>query len=90
MTISTGSFLSRAASAPFLKGKWKLILYKTNTDLDPKFELFNLSKDISEAKNVAGEYPEIVSELRGLMDSARTPAECKTFKFASERKMQKK
>lgn len=83
-------FFEQGGKRAILKGKWKLILYKTNTDLDPKFELFNLSKDISEAKNVAGQYPEIVSELRGLMDSARTPAECKTFKFASERKMQKK
>ena len=83
-------FFEKGGKRAILKDKWKLILYDTNTELNPRFELFNVSKDISEAKNVASQYPEVVSELRGLMESARTPAEFKTFKLASERQAQKK
>jgi arylsulfatase A len=83
-------FFEAGGKRAILKDQWKLILYKTNTDLDPKFELFNLSKDQGETKNVASQYPEMVTELRGLMDNAHTPAESKFFKLASELKSKKK
>ena len=78
-------FFERGGKRAILKDKWKLILYKTNTDLDPRLELFDLSRDISENKNVASQHPEVISELRKLMDSARTPAENSQFKLAAER-----
>jgi arylsulfatase A-like enzyme len=78
-------FFERGGKRAILKDKWKLILYKTNTDLDPRLELFDLSRDMSETKNVASQHPEVISELRKLMDSARTPAENSQFKLAAER-----
>ena len=78
-------FFERGGKRAILKGKWKLILYKTNTDLDPRLELFDLSRDIGETKNVASQHPEVISELRKLMDSAHSPAEHKQFKLAAER-----
>jgi arylsulfatase A len=78
-------FFERGGKRAILKDKWKLILYKTNTDLDPRLELFDLSRDKSETKNVASQHPEVVSDLRKLMDSARTPAENSQFKLAAER-----
>jgi arylsulfatase A len=78
-------FFERGGKRAILKDKWKLILYKTNTDLDPRVELFDLSRDMSETKNVASQHPEVISELRKLMDSARTPAENSQFKLAAER-----
>jgi len=83
-------FFEMGGKRAILKGKWKLILYKTNSDLNPRVELFDLSQDMSEKKSVADAYPEVVSELRTLMESVRTPAECKQFKLATERKHKKK
>ena len=45
------------------KGKWKLIYLHT----DRKLELYDLSNDISEAKNVAENYPEVTRELASLL-----------------------
>ena len=66
-------------------GKWKLILYQTNTDLNPKMELFDLEADIAESKDLSAQFPEKISALLKIMDKAHSPAENKTFKFASER-----
>ena len=38
-------------------------------------ELYDLSKDIGEEKNVAEQNPEVVKELMDLMNSARTESE---------------
>jgi arylsulfatase A-like enzyme len=78
-------FFEMGGKRAILRGDWKLILYKTNTDLNPKAELFNLAQDESEQKNVADQYPEVVSKLRALMDKARTPADFPHFKIAAER-----
>ena len=43
-------------------GKWKLRRVKKNT------ELYDLEADISEKKNLAGEHPEIVKRLAGMME----------------------
>ncbi len=43
-------------------GKWKLRRVKK------KIELYDLEADISEKKNLAGEHPEIVERLAGLME----------------------
>lgn len=83
-------FFERGGKRAILKGKWKLIFYQTNTALDPRMELFDLSRDMGEKNNVAAQHPEIVSELRKLMDAARTPSEHPSFKLAAERKQAKK
>ncbi|MEM9399152.1 MAG: arylsulfatase [Verrucomicrobiota bacterium] len=66
------------------KGDWKLIKYDTNINLEPRTELFNLAKDISEQNNLVQQYPEMVSELRKLMEQAHEPAESDRFKLAAE------
>ncbi len=77
-------FFEQGGKRAIIKGKWKLIFYQTNSEPNPRVELFDLSQDVSEKRNVAGQYPEVVSELSALMESARTPAECKLFKLAAE------
>jgi arylsulfatase A-like enzyme len=76
--------LSTGGKRAIIKGKWKLIFYKTNSELNPRVELFDLSQDVSEKRNVADQYPKVVSELSSLMNSAHTPAKCKRFKLAAE------
>ena len=46
----------------FRRGKYKLVI----SQKDQKPELYNIEEDISEEKNIAKQYPEIVSELNKL------------------------
>jgi len=66
------------------QGKWKAVMLKTGKLVNPPVELYDLSKDISEKNNIAGKYPEVVSEMKKLFDEAHTPS--KIFKLASEKK----
>jgi arylsulfatase A len=77
-------FYERGGKRAIRQGKWKLILFKTNLELNPKIELYNLDNDISETKDLSAEFPELVSELRKQMNLSHTRAECDMFKFASE------
>ncbi|MGC6566519.1 MAG: arylsulfatase [Akkermansiaceae bacterium] len=68
------------------KGPWKLIFYNTNKDANPRAELFNIEKDLSEKTNLADKNTDKVAELAALMDQARTPSVHPSFKLKSERK----
>ena len=53
------------------KGNWKGIRLALGAEL----ELYDLSKDEAEANNIAAQHPDIVSELEGILATARTPSE---------------
>lgn len=53
------------------KGSWKL-LYQTSPLGSAQWELYDLSVDRAEINNLADDYPEKVSELRGLFDDYAT------------------
>jgi hypothetical protein len=46
---------------------------QTNTELgnDPQPQLYDLSVDLGEQRNVAGEHPEVVKELTARLDRIR-------------------
>ena len=51
-------------SVTIRKGDWKLIrAFHDNMDQSHRYELYNVSKDVGERQNVAGQNPEIVKEL---------------------------
>ncbi|NDW19128.1 arylsulfatase [Dysgonomonas sp. 216] len=52
-------------------GDWKLI----RQNVTKEFELYNLKSDVSEAKNVAHEYPDIVKVMAGYMIDAHVKSE---------------
>ena len=52
-------------------GKWKAVVQPFNS---PKTELYDLSRDLGETTDVAAEHPEIVKEIRGIMDEAHVPS----------------
>lgn len=62
------------------KGNWKLVIRNVVNDLEPVTELYNLSDDISEENNLAGEHPEMVKQLSDMMKKERVPT--KEFPFA--------
>lgn len=51
-------------------GDWKGIRLGKN---EHRFELYDLSEDIGETKDLASEHPEIVEKITAVMDSAVTP-----------------
>ena len=55
-------------------GKWKLHVYtdpETQRVLDDQYELYDLENDIGEQTNLAGEEPDIVSQLAGRLQECR-------------------
>ena len=49
------------------RGNWKLVHYKVKADRHD--ELYDLGKDLGETKNVAGEHPQLVAELKAALDA---------------------
>jgi len=67
------------------KGPWKLILFNTNEDENPRAELYHLENDPAERKNLADQNSGKVAELTTLMNQARSPSENPKFKLKREK-----
>ncbi|WP_111709071.1 arylsulfatase [Lutibacter citreus] len=61
------------------KDNWKGVWYNIKAKKPGEFELYDLSKDISENNNLAKNHPEIVKELKQLMVDASEPSELFPF-----------
>lgn len=60
------------------KGAWKAVRQNILRKRNPnplKIELYNLREDVGESNDVAGEHPEVVTEMRRIMREARVPSE---------------
>ncbi|NUQ65906.1 MAG: arylsulfatase [Pirellulales bacterium] len=58
-------------------GDWKAVrqnMFRRNNPDPLKIELYNLKDDIGESRDLAAHRPEIVDQLRKLLDHARTPS----------------
>jgi len=55
-----------------LKGKWKGIRLNTYKKPDGPIELYDITADLSEQKNVASEHPEIVADMARIMKAEHT------------------
>ena len=62
------------------KGDWKGVIYNFNKKPQGIFELYNLADDESETKNVANQHPEIVEEMKQIMESESEASELFPFK----------
>ena len=62
------------------KGKWKAVKYNVLQQPNAPLELYDVSNDIKEENNLAGEYPEVVIEMEQILNEARTPSTVFTFK----------
>jgi arylsulfatase A-like enzyme len=61
------------------KGNWKLVRYKVLVPAKTTTELYDLSKDLGEANNVADQHPDIVAGLLKELARSRVPSDY--FKF---------
>ena len=59
------------SSVAVCSGKWKLIV-RYGKDKEQGNELYNLSQDLGELKNVANQYPEIAKQLAAEFRDAET------------------
>jgi arylsulfatase A len=65
-------FFERGGKDAVRMGKWKGVRTGTHKNPDAPLELFDLSKDLGEIKNIAAEHPEIVKKLTGFIKTAHT------------------
>ena len=61
------------------KGKWKAVRLNVRRNPDSPIELYDLSKDIGETKNIAAKHPELIKEMSKVMAESHTPSP--TFRF---------
>ncbi len=62
------------------RGKWKLVMQKVNSD-EPRLELYDLSQDLSEQRDLAMKYPKLVHRLKKQMLQMRNPSELFRFRY---------
>ena len=58
-------------------GPWKAVRQRLSRRNNPdplKIELYHLAQDIGETQDVATKHPEVVQQLKSLMDSQHTPS----------------
>jgi arylsulfatase A-like enzyme len=67
------------------KGNWKGVRYNVSISPDSPIELYDLSADLGETKNLAEQYPEIAAELSNLMAKARSVHPDPNFNFPDRR-----
>jgi arylsulfatase A-like enzyme len=73
--------VEQAGALSLITGRWKLISpsqgpkmnAETNTELgnDPQPQLYDLSADLGEQRNVASEHPDVVRDLLAWLDRVR-------------------
>jgi arylsulfatase A len=66
-------------------GKWKGVRLDVNADRNAPIELYDLEKDISETRDLASEYPDIVRKINDLMEEAHTPSPRFRFDWEKEK-----
>ena len=75
------AFHERGGRVAVRKDDWKLVKYNVDKDADAKWELYDLSKDVGESRDVASRYPEVVRELSSLAVGAEVPSPIEKFQF---------
>ena len=68
------------------RGNWKGVRYNVDdAGSEDRLELYDLATDVGETNDVAADHPEVVAELKQLIEDARTPSS--VFAFAWEREL---
>lgn len=73
------AFYERGGKQAVRWGKWKGVRNNVGKNPDSMLELYDLSTDLGEVTNVAGEHPDIVERIDGYMRDAYTPSDLWSF-----------
>lgn len=68
------------------QGNWKAVRYDVNKNPDSTLELYDLTQDAGETRNVAAQHPDVVAELEALIRQSHTPAPNPRFNIAQPKK----
>ena len=60
-------------------GKWKAVQQNLNKDPNAPVEIYDLTADIGEAKNIAAANPQIVERAKAIFAEAHTPSDLWKF-----------
>ena len=63
-------------------GNWKGVRLGGHDDANAPIQLYDLSTDRNETRDISGDHPEVVTQIRSVMES-RTPSEIERWSFAS-------
>jgi len=74
-------FPARGGSQAVRMGNWKGVRSDANKGFDTPIELYDLSTDLEEKKNVSKENPAIVEKISAIMQRAHSPSSVFPFKF---------
>ncbi|MEX2566403.1 MAG: arylsulfatase [Cyclobacteriaceae bacterium] len=66
-------FIEQGGKQAVRKGDWKAIRVGLNKNDEPPIELYNLSADPGESNDVAAENPDMVRDLKAIMENAHEP-----------------
>ena len=83
-------FAERGGRVAIRKGNWKAVRYDASADPHSPLELYDLSSDPEENLNVAGGNPEVASDLRVLVEKARTAPANPKFDYLKKKQGKKK
>ncbi|MEA3367392.1 MAG: arylsulfatase [Planctomycetota bacterium] len=62
------------------KGRWKAIQHGLQKKPPGPIRLFDLADDLGETRDVAGDHPEVVAEMKRIFAEAHTPSKIWTFR----------
>jgi arylsulfatase A len=68
------AFYEQGGKQAVRKGRWKAVRRNVRKAPNGPIELYDLSADLGETKNVAAAHPEIIQQMRGHMQSADVPS----------------
>ncbi len=74
-------FHEQGGKTAIIKDNFKLIKFNAKNEDKIYYELFDLSKDPSENNDISKSSPEILSKLKPVLNSARTPSPVEAFNF---------
>ncbi|MDR8391362.1 arylsulfatase [Aliifodinibius sp. S!AR15-10] len=75
-------FPARGGKQAVRKDQWKAVRLNLNENPNAPIELYNLEEDLSEENNVADQHPDVVKEMRQIMEQAHVRSE--VFPIGSE------
>ena len=69
-------------------GDWKGVRQNCHRDIKGPVDLYDLSKDIGEQKNVAAQHPDVVQKIEQIMKEEHTPSDLWNFRSSVKGKKQ--
>ncbi|MDR1672777.1 MAG: arylsulfatase [Bacteroidales bacterium] len=72
-------FHEQGGKIAVMKGDWKAVWLNVGNPERMSVELYNLSEDIHEDRNLADEHPDIVAELTKIKNTSRVPSDVWNF-----------